>query len=178
MKQATYLQYQEQIAASKVFRYFWQFWSNYAFVFFAAAALLALGSDKLFEYSKPVFVLSILAFLLTRGFFIAIINLIYERSRPYQRYDFEPITSNFFSFKTHMRNSFPSRHTATYFTVATTFIIFYPGLGACLMFVGLMAGGARVVMGYHWPSDIVVGAILGIIVGYLTFYIGYPLLFT
>ncbi len=178
MRQTTYLQYQKQIADSKVFRYFWQFWSNYAFVFFAAAALIILIDEKFFQYSKPVFILSILAFLVVRGIVIAIINLIYERSRPYQRFNFEPITSKFFSFKTHTHNAFPSRHTAAYFTVATVIIIFFPALGACLMFVGLMAGGARVILGYHWPSDIIVGALLGILVGYLTFLIGYPILFT
>jgi undecaprenyl-diphosphatase len=178
IKKAIYLQYQNLLAQSKLFRYFWQFWSNYAFVFFVVAFLVILGQEIFFEYSRPVFVLSILSFLIARGIIVTIINLFYEKKRPYQKFEFEPITSKFFSFKTHIANSFPSRHTTAYFSVATIVIIFFPALGAILMAVSLMAGAARVILGYHWPIDIVVGALLGVLVGYFTFLIAYPVLFT
>lgn len=177
IKESTYLEYQEELASSKVFRVFWSFWSNHSFIFFLAAALYISAESEFTDHARQVFILCIVAFLVARGFIVTIINAIYERKRPYQVYGFIPITSRFFSFVSRTPNSFPSRHATVYFAVATVVCLFFPALGAALVAVSLLTGGARVVLGYHWPSDIIVGALLGTLVGYLTVLIGYPLLF-
>jgi membrane-associated phospholipid phosphatase len=178
ISETSYQNYQQRLANSKPFRYFWQFWSNYAAVFLGVAALIVFLEPTFNAVEKPMLWLSFIAFVVARFIVVFNINLLYQRKRPYQRYNFSPITSKFFSFKTKIPNSFPSRHATSFFAVSTVFSIFIPALGAILILTSIMTGIARVILGYHWPSDIVVGALVGIAVGILTVYFGYPIIFT
>mgnify|MGYP001175634916 CR=1 FL=1 len=173
-----YLEFQKRLKTNKLYRYFWQFWSNYSFVFFVVVGLIILTNPALFEIWKPLMFLSFLSFVIARMIVVFNINLLYSRERPYQKFGFDPITSWFFSYKTHTPNSFPSRHSAAFFSVAAVVCLFVPALGAFLLIVSGITGTARVVLGYHWPSDILAGAIIGAIVGILTVYLGYPIIFT
>lgn len=60
-------------------------------------------------------------------------------------------------------NSFPSDHASIFFGIATAIFLIHRGAG---MFLGLWAifivAVPRIIIGYHWPSDIVIGAALGI----------------
>lgn len=58
--------------------------------------------------------------------------------------------------------AFPSGHSAAAFAVAAALAAFYPR--AALLLYGLAAGAAasRVAQGWHWPSDCVAGALLGV----------------
>ncbi len=176
--QSAYLDYQEQLHKNIVFRYFWQFWSNYSFVFFGVAALIMLASPQMQPYFIPVWVMALFAFLVARGICVTLLNIFYQRVRPYQKYEFAPITSLFFSSRTSFHNSFPSRHVTSYIAVATVVCLFFPAMGAALVAVALLTGLGRIILGYHWISDVVAGAILGTVVGYLTVYFGYAILFT
>ena len=51
---------------------------------------------------------------------------------------------------------------------AVVVLMFIPQLGLGLIAVSLLAGAGRVVLGYHWPSDIIAGAFLGAVVGFFT----------
>jgi undecaprenyl-diphosphatase len=178
INEAKYKQFQKLLTDRKAFRLFWQFWSNYAFVFFAIAFLILATSYDFHAAFGEILILSIFSFLIARGILVTIINLSYERTRPYQRYNFVPITSKFFSFKTRTPNSFPSRHTTAYFSVVAVVSLFVPALGAALFAVAILAGMGRIVLGYHWPSDIFAGMVLGLLVGYLTVLFGYSIIFT
>ncbi len=173
-----FLNFQTKLVKSKPYRYFWQFWSNYAFVFFVVGALCFCLKDDLQELRLQVVTLVIVSFVIARGIMVTMINLIYKKLRPYQQYNFTPITSRFFSFQTKTPNSFPSRHTTAYFSVATVVLWFFPLMGSGLMLVSVLAGFARVVLGYHWPSDIAVGALLGLVIGCCTVLTGQVLFFT
>lgn len=61
--------------------------------------------------------------------------------------------------------SFPSGHTITAFAVVTSLTGFYPALSFGLYFCGLSIAVSRVLLGMHFASDVVVGAILGAILG-------------
>ena len=168
MNEARYLQFQKLLTTHKLFRYFWQFWSNYAFIFFAIAGLIVITTTDLTTVQKPLLVLSIVSFIVARVLIVTAINIFYKRRRPYQRFNFVPIVSKFFSLATDRPNSFPSRHTTAYFSVAVIVLLFIPALGSALIIVSLLAGSARVILGYHWPSDILGGAIVGTVVAVLT----------
>lgn len=178
INEAQYRYFQTQLDSNKLFRYFWQFWSNYSFVFFVITGLILVTRFEFRAVVWEVIILSAISFLIARGIVVAIINLAYKRKRPYQTYNFAPITSRLFSFKTVIPNSFPSRHTAAYFSVVSVVSLFVPALGAVLFGAGLMTGAGRVVLGYHWPSDIFVGMVIGLVVGYLVVILGYPAIFT
>lgn len=64
--------------------------------------------------------------------------------------------------------SFPSDHAAALFAVAFSF--WFSGnkkLGVTFLIIAIVASTFRVATGLHWPSDIVGGAVLGLIAAYL-----------
>ena len=63
--------------------------------------------------------------------------------------------------------SFPSGHTMTAFAITVSFTQFYPSLALALMFCALSIAISRIVLGMHFLSDVVAGAILGASLGYL-----------
>ena len=59
------------------------------------------------------------------------------------------------------RFSFPSGHTITAFAVAITLGTFYPVLFAPLLLCALIIATSRILLGMHFLSDVLVGAIIG-----------------
>ncbi len=57
--------------------------------------------------------------------------------------------------------SFPSGHTITAFAMATALTHFYPGLAIGLWVCAASVAASRVLLGMHFVSDVVAGAILG-----------------
>ena len=174
VSQQQYTQWQQQLQSNIIFRRFWQFWSNYAFVFFIPAfALVGLRA-----YPYQTIAIAAIAFFVARGVIVMIINHWYHRQRPYQRYEFEPITSRFFSLKTTIPNSFPSRHTTAYAAVALAIFMIHTDIGSPLLIATAFTGMARVVLGFHYPSDILAGWFIGSVIGISTAAFLVPVLFT
>jgi undecaprenyl-diphosphatase len=59
------------------------------------------------------------------------------------------------------RFSFPSGHTITAFAVAVSLGCFYPILFGPLLFCALTIATSRILLGMHFLSDVLVGAVLG-----------------
>jgi undecaprenyl-diphosphatase len=57
--------------------------------------------------------------------------------------------------------SFPSGHTITAFAVAVSLSHFYPELAAVLLFCALSVAASRILLGMHFLSDVVAGAVIG-----------------
>ena len=62
--------------------------------------------------------------------------------------------------------SFPSGHTITACAVASSLSLFYPALGLGLCFCAASVALSRVLLGMHFVSDVIAGAILGGALGY------------
>lgn len=58
--------------------------------------------------------------------------------------------------------SFPSGHSAAAFVFATLIASFYPGFAVLAYILAVMVGVSRVLLGVHYPTDIVAGAALGV----------------
>ena len=65
--------------------------------------------------------------------------------------------------------SFPSGHSITAFSVATSLSLFYPALMFGLLFCAASIAVSRILLGMHFLSDVVVGSLLGASLGYWAF---------
>ena len=120
-----------------------------AFVLFAGSLF---GSNHRFQDAAFTSLESlVLANVLTNT-----LKLGFGRQRPWQGDDssvFKPFSGN---------TSFPSGHATTAFAAVTPWVLYYPGV-----FTGVLAVAAagtalsRVPLKFHWPSDVLAGAILG-----------------
>lgn len=65
--------------------------------------------------------------------------------------------------------SFPSGHTLHAAAFTLVVLRYYPSLGAILVGFALLTAASRVVLGLHYPSDVLAGAALGAGVGAASF---------
>lgn len=63
--------------------------------------------------------------------------------------------------------SFPSGHTSAAMLYAAIICQHYSFLGICLLFWAAGVGASRVILGVHYPSDILAGATLGLCIASL-----------
>lgn len=100
-------------------------------------------------------------FLLERALYLVLKNVC-RRDRPQAA----------LNIKSHVipsdRFSFPSGHTSAAFLVATLVSAFYPALAPILFPWAVMVGMARVILGEHFPTDTLIGAIMGSSLALLT----------
>jgi len=66
--------------------------------------------------------------------------------------------------------SFPSGHAMTAFAVAIPLALFYPTITLGLLFCALSIAMSRILLGMHFLSDVVAGALIGTGLGYLGYY--------
>lgn len=62
--------------------------------------------------------------------------------------------------------SFPSGHTMTAFAFAVSVSLFYPPLTIILLFCAVSIAASRILLGMHFLSDVIAGALLGAGLGY------------
>lgn len=98
---------------------------------------------------------------------VTILRLAVRRARPYSKdgADITPLVEK----KNVDDKSFPSRHLACATVIAMTFLPFYPIAGGILLCLSVLLGYIRFALGLHYPSDLLVGAGLGTILGSLIF---------
>jgi undecaprenyl-diphosphatase len=64
--------------------------------------------------------------------------------------------------------SFPSGHTITAFTVAISLSMFYPSLTVGLLFCAVSVAASRILLGMHFLSDVLAGALIGTMLAYVS----------
>lgn len=156
-----YIAWQKRLARFGVFRYFWQFASNYSW-------LLLVPVGWYFIYyatNKYVAVEIILAFVVARFIVVPIISFFWPKPRPYQIYNFIPVTSRLLSWQTEKQNSFPSRHVICLAAATGVLVTSWP-IWLLLFFpITIMTAIGRVILGYHYPKDVIGAIIFGLIIG-------------
>ena len=113
------------------------------------------------EHRKMIAVALISAGI-ARGIIVTIIRWLYHRPRPILVTDIHALVVN-------NEWSFPSGHASFFFALAMGVYLYNKKWGAWLFVLAALMGLARIFVGVHWPSDILAGAALGIVVGYGVF---------
>ena len=98
--------------------------------------------------------------------FVSMFRNHFNAPRPYEVTDIKPIIK-----KETKGKSFPSRHVFSIFVIATTLFYISNPLGILLMLAGVVLAILRVLGGVHFPRDVIAGAIIGIVSGFLGFYL-------
>jgi undecaprenyl-diphosphatase len=117
----------------------------------SGAFLLATGSPR----SRWAVLGAALAIGLCVALFTAVKNLI-GRPRPYETWCDLPCL-----LAPPDRFSFPSGHTMTAFAAWANYAELVPGSACFFLPAAVLIGLSRVVLGCHYPTDVLVGALLG-----------------
>lgn len=122
------------------------------------------------KYWRPV-IKTVSAGVLARLVFTEMIRFFYKRPRPFVENKVNLLLDRSLS------PSFPSGHAAFYFAMATVVLLYckkvYPrpkfwwGAGLLFFLASFLISLSRVFIGIHWPSDILGGAIIGVISGFI-----------
>jgi undecaprenyl-diphosphatase len=139
-----------------------------SYIQYLVLLILLLLAFKSRDWTKVVALSLVAAFVArlgVKGFFLLFI----ERARPfYTHLEIQiliplPMREVF--------HSFPSGHTIFFFALATVIYMKDRKWGAFFYAVALVIGVSRVAVGVHYPTDILAGALLGIITGSLIYYL-------
>ncbi|MDI6869465.1 MAG: phosphatase PAP2 family protein [Coprothermobacterota bacterium] len=121
---------------------------------------------KRFE-NRLMVALGLLAALIARFVIKTVILSIFSRPRPFiilenvHKLLLTPLSENF--------QSFPSGHAIFFFALSMVLYRFDKKLGTWFLAASTIMGIARIFVGVHWPSDILGGAILGMITGWVVY---------
>ncbi len=117
------------------------------------------------NFVKSLAIKGVVIFAIPVGIAIVVsesISTIYPRQRPFVA------DSNLTLLVPHAADGgMPSSHVIFMVTLVVSIFFYQKGLASVLAGLTLLTGIARVVSGIHYPSDILVGAALGVVIVYL-----------
>lgn len=97
---------------------------------------------------------------------VSIFRHFFNEDRPYTVYDFEPIVK-----KNKVGESMPSRHVFSGFVIGMAFLYVYPLMSILVFACSVLMCFGRVIAGVHFPKDVIAGAVIGIVSGYVGFFL-------
>mgnify|MGYP001612917969 CR=1 FL=1 len=129
--------------------------------------LLVLGFVVLIFYKSSsrrrliLYIEAALSLILGSVILVQFFRFFYHHPRPFEEMGFAPLIAGSGS------SSFPSNHAAILF--ALSLLVFYLNrrVGIWFFVLSLLSGLARIVVGVHWPLDILGGALVGVLAAYL-----------
>lgn len=97
---------------------------------------------------------------------VTVLRYIINAKRPYEVYNYSPAVQ-----KNTKGKSFPSRHTASAFIIAMTFLYIDTKIGIIMLVLATLIGITRILSGVHFIRDVFSGALISILTGIVCFFI-------
>lgn len=137
-------------------------YSGYFLILFFLLFLFFSGFPK--RQKIKIFLLAFSSMIIARFGVVSLIRFFYHRPRPFIDYGVNQLIVN-------DGFSFPSGHAALFFALAAIIYFYNKKLGWAFFAAAFLMGLSRVISGVHYPTDIVAGAIIGIVSAYAVFYL-------
>jgi len=133
------------------------FFASYLGYFLILVFIIFLVLERTWQKRFYQFALGALSVILARGLVVEIIRFFYHRPRPGVVLSIETLIDTPEAF------SFPSGHAAVFFALAMAVYYMNKRLGLWFLIGAALISLARVLVGVHWSSDVLGGAIFGIL---------------
>ena len=116
--------------------------------------LTEMEDDGINDIVKMI-VIPVVGFIL-----LSVVRKLINAERPYEKYNITPLVS-----KDTKGCSFPSRHVFSIFIISMGFLYVQTYIGVVFLILGAILAICRVLVGVHFPKDVIVGTAAGIICG-------------
>ena len=140
--------------------------SDYLIPVSLALALVALwfaGRDSATRYRYQIGVFVALAAMGFTSWAVQEVSLATERARPFLDHEVNLLFYRPTDF------SFPSNSVAAVFGIAAGVFGANRKLGTAMFILGVVLGFSRVFAGVHYPTDVIAGALIGVVIAVLTY---------
>jgi len=141
--------------------------ADYAPYFLVILAVYFLFKEKGRISRIYLFSLASLSIILSRGLITEIIRFFYNRQRPFEVLQIQALISQ------EPGGSFPSGHATAFFALFLALYYFAKQKGWSMKPIWWSLGivlfmlPARIFVGVHWPSDVIAGALIGLISAFI-----------
>jgi len=134
----------------------------------AIALIILVGTGLLLKRRSLISAgIAALGALLITSFTTSTLKVLIHRSRPWNK--LPEAASWYDGFQQALHNnqfcSFPSGESACTFAIAAALCAFFPKLRLPLIILAVLISAARVLVGDHFPSDVIAGIIIGLLLG-------------
>ncbi len=133
--------------------------------YFEYVLILSLAIFLLLNFKKYIFMVleSLFAAVLAKEIFVDIIRQLIPKTRPFVENQVNLLIEH------PVTPTFPSAHAAFYFALSTIVYFYNKKAGLLFLISAFLISVARVFTGVHWPLDIFVGALIGIISAFIVY---------
>ncbi len=112
---------------------------------------------KNFKKKAYILLLSALSIIISRGIITETLRFFVNSPRPFSALGFDPLIAP------PLTNSMPSGHMAAFVPLAVVMFMMNKRSGIIFSVAVLVMGFARILLGVHWPTDILAGIAVGLI---------------